>query len=308
MEIYHPRDDELIREMKRVRRSDRRRRLIWGISVLLILSIAAGWFVFSTYYQLAVIHGPAMGDTLPDGTLVLVRKPEAGKSYSAGDIILYEKRLAAPVELTILSEKGKTRDYCQYILYRDVGTTRQYYAVVDEAVTWIAAQGAAQTFESSEEGVVRIETDNLKNGDYWLKEVKASYGQDVLKDPIPFTVNNPVRTQIKRILAAPGDRVVSSPSDIRVNSQPIDTSFTSGRTIDALPDARRVIMGKNKYYVQGDQLSLSIDSRKEDYSSVSDDEILGQVEFAIWPLRSFGKLTGQTAASTTDESGQEAAE
>ena len=42
MEIYHPRDEELLREMRRVRRSDRRKRLSIGLSILLILSIAAG--------------------------------------------------------------------------------------------------------------------------------------------------------------------------------------------------------------------------------------------------------------------------
>ena len=72
------------------------------------------------------MRGPAMGGTLPDGALVLVRRPETGKTYEAGDILLFEKRLAKPVELTILSPKGKTRRYCKYILYRDVGTTRQY--------------------------------------------------------------------------------------------------------------------------------------------------------------------------------------
>ena len=308
MEIYHPRDDELIREMKRVRRSDRRRRLSWGMFVLLILSIAAGWFLFSRYYQLAVFRGPAMGDTLPDGSLVLVRKPGEGKTYHAGDIILYEKRLAAPVELTILSPKGKTRDYCKYVLYRDVGTTRQFYSVTEDgAVKWIPTQGGAATFESSPEGVVRIETDNLKNGEYWLKEIKASYGQTVLTDPIPFAVNNPVRTQMKRVLAAPGDRLVLSPyTETRINSRLLNTSYMSGQTADAQVETRRVSVPQGKYYVQGDQLSLSVDSRETDYSTVSDEEILGRAEFAIWPVRCFGDLTGREI--TAGEGVQEEAE
>ena len=89
MEIYHPRDEELLREMKRVRRSDRRRRLCRGLIILLTLSIAVGLFVFLRYYQLAVAHGTGMGDTLPEGSLLLIRKPEAGQTYQAGDVILY---------------------------------------------------------------------------------------------------------------------------------------------------------------------------------------------------------------------------
>lgn len=294
MEIYHPRDEELLREMRRVRRADRRRRLTWGLAVILILAIAAGWFVFNRYYQLAVIHGPAMGDTLPEGSLVLVRKTEPGKTYVSGDIILYEKRLAKPVEITILSPKGKIRDYCRYILYRDVGTTRQYYSTAEGSAAWISGTTGADIFEADQDGTLHLNTEDLKNGEYWLKEVQASYGQDVLTDPIPFSVNNPVRTQMKRVLAAPGERVVLSPyAETRVNGRLINTGYTSGRTADASAEGRRIITAKDHYFVQGDQLSLSVDSRETDYSTVSGEEVLGRAEYALWPIRCFGDLTGK---------------
>ena len=302
MEIYHPRDEELLREMRRVRRADRRRRLTWGLGILLILAIAAGWFLFNRYYQLAVIHGPAMGDTLPEGTVVLVRKTEPDKAYVSGDIILYEKRMAKPVEITVLSPKGKIRDYCRYVLYRDVGTTRQYYSTADGTAAWIPGTEGADIFEADQEGTVHLETENLKNGDYFLKEVQASYGQDVLTDPIPFSVNNPVRTQMKRVLAAPGERVVLSPyAETRVNGRLINTGYTSGRTSDASVEGRRVIAAKGHYFVQGDQLSLSVDSRETDYSTVSDDEVIGRAEFAIWPIRCIGDLTGQQVTVAGEE-------
>ena len=302
MEIYHPGDDELLREMRRVRRADRRRRLAWGLSVLLILALATGWFVFNRYYQLAVIHGPAMGDTLPDGSLVLVRKPEPGVKYISGDIILYEKRMAKPVDITLLSPKGKIRNYCRYILYRDVGTTRQYYSTADGAAAWIENQAAADIFEADQDGTLHLDTHDLKNGEYWLKEVEASYGQDVLPDPFSFTVNNSVQTQMKRVLAAPGERVVLSPyAETRVNGRVVNTDYTSGRTLDASVDGRRVIAAQDHYFVQGDHLSLSVDSRDTDYSTVSADSVLGRAEFALWPIRCFGDLTGkQTTVSGTE--------
>ncbi len=307
MEIYHPRDEELLREMRRVRRSDRRKRLCIGLSILLILSIATGLFVFHRYYQLAVMHGAAMGGTLPEGTVVLVRKPETGKTYEAGDILLFEKRLAKPVELTILSPKGKTRRYCKYILYRDVGTTRQYFSTAGGTAVWLADQANADVFQSSDEGTVTIATEDLKNGEYHLQEVMASYGQDLLKDPIPFSVNNPVRTQMKRVIAGPGERVVLSPyAETRVNGREIDRSYTSGRTEDAAPEGRRVIVPKDRYFVQGDQLSLSLDSRETDYNTVADEEILGRAEFALWPLQCFGDLTGRQTTVAGSET--EAAE
>ena len=90
MEIYHPKDEELLREMRRVRRSAKRKRLIWGFVIWLLLSIAAGIILFNRFYMLSVVQGPAMGDTLPAGSLVLVRRAEQGKSYEAGDILLYQ--------------------------------------------------------------------------------------------------------------------------------------------------------------------------------------------------------------------------
>ena len=238
---------------------------------------------------------------------MLVRRPEAGQIYSAGDIILYEKRLAKPVELTILNAKGKTRRYCRYVLYRDVGTTRQYYASSENGFSWIETENGADIFESTEEGTVSIGTENLKNGEYWLKEVQASYGQPLLKDPIPFAVVNPVKTQMKRVLAGPGERVVLSPYvETRVNSREISKTYTSGRTEDAAPEGRRLIMARDRYFVQGDQLSLSVDSRETDYSTVSEGEIIGRAEFALWPLQCFGNLTGvQTTIAGTETEAME---
>ena len=307
MEIYHPRDEELIREMRRVRRADKRKRLAIGLAILLVLSIAAGLFVFYRYYQLAVVHGAAMGGTLPEGSLVLVRKPEAGTVYRSGDIILYEKRITEPIQTTILGPKGKGREYCEYVLYRDVGTTRQYYTEQDGNVTWVSDISAGQHIAADAEGTVTLDTENLQNGQYWLQEVRASHLMDLLPDPIPVSVNNPVRTQAKRVLAAPGERVVLSPyTETRVNSRDLDTSYTSGRTADAVKESRRIIVAKDMYFVQGDQLSLSLDSRETNYGTVSGDEVLGRAEFALWPLRCFGSLTGRSV--TTGEARSEEAE
>lgn len=307
MEIYHPKDEELLREMRRVRRSAKRKRLIWGFVIWLLLSIAAGIILFNRFYMLSVVQGPAMGDTLPAGSLVLVRRAEQGKSYEAGDILLYEKTMAMPVEMTVLSPKGKIRDYCKYIIYRDLGSTRQYLTREDGKVKWVTDENEAEEFESDQEGTLQLSTDGMPNGEYWLREVHASYGQRVLEDPIPFNVNNPVLTQVKRVIAGPGDRIVLSPYQaMRVNSKGLNHTFTSGREEDVDVETRRVNVTDGEYFVQGDQLSLSEDSRDRDFGNVSQPEVLGRAEFALWPIRCFGDLTGQTV--TAESTGQEAAE
>ena len=299
MEIYHPRDDELLREMRRVRRSARKKRLMWGFAVWMALSVAAGIFVFNRLFMLSVMHGPAMGGNLPSGSLVLVRRAEEGDRYAAGDVLLYEKRSAVPVELTILSPKGKIRNYCQYRLYRDMGTTRQYMARKDGHVTWVSKSDEADVMETDPEGLLTLDTEGLPNGDYFLKETYASYGQDVLLEPVPITVHNPTLTQMKRVLGAPGDNLVLSPyQETRVNGHPISRFYTSGRTEDASVEARRVNVPEKEYFVQGDQLSLSVDSRDREFETIPADEVLGRAEFVIWPIGCFGSpaLSAETPA------------
>ena len=97
MEIYHPKDDELLREMRRVRRVQKRKRTLWGLLFFLVLSAAFGWFVFNRYCTLAVFRGHAMGDTLKDGSLVLVWRDE-NKNYQRGDIVLYETESGAQIK------------------------------------------------------------------------------------------------------------------------------------------------------------------------------------------------------------------
>ena len=307
MEIYHPREEELLREMRRVRRSAKRKRLIWGLLIWLVLSIAAGLFLFNRYYMLAVVQGPGMGDTLPSGSLVLFRRAEEGNRYTAGDILLYEKTLVRPAEITVLSPKGKTRDHCRYIIYRDKGSTRQYLSRNEGKTDWVTDESRAENFESDPDGNLKLDTDGMPNGEYWLKEVYASYGQNLLEDPIPFNVINPVLTQVKRVLAAPGDRIVLSPyQDMRINSRSLNRTFTSGRNDDAALEARRVNVTDGEYFVQGDQLSLSVDSRDRDFGTVAQGEVLGKAEYGLWPLRCFGSLTGTQV--TAGAGGQEGAE
>ena len=307
MEIYHPRDEELLREMRRVRRSAKRKRLIWGLVIWILLSIATGFFLFNRFYLLTVMQGPAMGDTLPADSLILVRRVDGGETYTAGDILLYEKVMAEPAEITVLSPQGKIRDYCKYIVYRDLGSTRQYLAREEGKVRWISEQFDAENFESDQDGKLVVDTDGMPNGEYWLREVSASYGQKVLEDSIPFNVNNPMMTQVKRVLAASGDRIVLSPyTAILINGKDLNRTFTSGRGEDVDVETRRVNVRDGEYFVQGDQLSLSVDSRDKDYDLVSQEEVLGRAEYALWPIRCFGDLTGQTV--TAGSAGQEGAE
>ncbi len=205
MEIYHPQDEDLLREMRRVRRVARRKRLLWGFLIFLILTAIAGWFVYNRYYTLVVFHGSAMADTLPDGSLVLVRKDA---EYGRGDLVLYER----------------------------------------------------------EDG-----------------------------------------TQIKRVLAMPGDRVVLNPYGLtRVNGEELKEMYAEGRQDDARGGARRLTLESGEVFVQGDQLSLSSDSRNRSWGNIQTSQISGKAEFVLWPVSHFGVITGGAERIVVQQNGTEA--
>ena len=201
MEIYHPQDEELVREMRRVRRTGKQKRILWGVLIGLALSAAFGWFVFTRFYTLAVCEGPGMGTAVPGGSLVLVRR--GTDEIRQGDIVLYE-------------------------------------------------------------------TDNG-----W---------------------------QMKRVIALGGDRVVVSPyGNVRVNSVDITADTFSGRTEDTGVTAWRLTVPEGELFVQGDQLSLSVDSRYRETGTVKTEKTVGKAVFILWPLARFGMPDTALAEGGTGE-------
>ncbi|MBR4540340.1 MAG: signal peptidase I [Clostridia bacterium] len=114
MELYQPTEEELLREMRHVKRKNRRKRLAWGLLVWFTLAAAFGWYVFNRYYTLAVVQGAGMNDTLLSGSVILCRRTQ-GVRPKAGDVILFEhgdgwqlKRVAAVAgDSVALSQKGR---------------------------------------------------------------------------------------------------------------------------------------------------------------------------------------------------------
>ena len=188
MEIYHPQDEELLREMKRVRRAGKSKRLLWGLLIGLVLTAAVGWFLFGRFFALTVCEGPGMSTAVPGGSLVLIRR--GTEDLKQGDLVLYE-------------------------------------------------------------------TD-----DGW---------------------------QLKRVMALEGDRVVvNSYGEIRVNSSEYRMDSFAGRTEDTGVSTRRLTVPEGEIFVQGDQLSLSVDSRNRDYGTVPLEKVSGKACFILWPIAKFG--------------------
>ena len=195
MEIYHPRDDELLREMRRVRRENKRRRLLWWVLAILVLCALFGWMMLNRLYVPVIIQGPAMGDTLPEGSLVLVKRC-SGQECRTGDIVLFE----------------------------------------------------------TEDGY-----------------------------------------QMKRAIARGGDRIVLNPyGETRINGTDAGGDYLTGRHEDAGITARRLTVPEGELFVQGDFLSLSVDSRDRDYGTVPEDKVIGKADFVLWPVSRIGYPVPET--------------
>ena len=84
-------EQELLREMRHVRRALKRRRLLWGLLICVIIMVAAGWFVFNRYLVLASVPTTAMEGTVAGNSVVLCLRREAGKAPRVGDVILFNQ-------------------------------------------------------------------------------------------------------------------------------------------------------------------------------------------------------------------------
>lgn len=94
------------------------------------------------------------------------------------------------------------------------------------------------------------------------------------------TVRVERRLLIKRVIALPGDTVELAQDGIYVNGVKLFDS-AGGVNLESV-----IILGENEYFVLGDNLSNSWDSR--DFGAVTGDQITGVVEYRFFPFWRMG--------------------
>ena len=132
----------------------------------------------------------------------------------------------------------------------------------------------------------------LHDGDNLIVD-KMSYR---FKDPKRYDIivfpyqYQPDTWYIKRIIGLPGETVQVIEGYVYINGKKLDEHF--GKEVMENPGiaAEPLKLGKDEYFVLGDNRNHSADSRVPEVGPIKRKNLLGRAWVRIWPFKDFGKL------------------
>lgn len=174
-------------------------------------------------------------------------------------------------------------------ILKEIFSTSVYLLVV-LLVTYLVVQYVGQRTE-----VVGSSMENtLSNGDNLIVD-KISYRfrdperYDIIVFPYQYQEDT---YYIKRIIGMPGEKIrIDSEGVIYIDGEVLTEHY--GKEVIADPGEARneITLGKDEYFVLGDNRNNSTDSRDSKVGSIRKKDILGRAWLRIWPLHEFELLT-----------------
>ena len=96
---------------------------------------------------------------------------------------------------------------------------------------------------------------------------------------------------IKRYIAGPGDWVdLDADGNVSVNGSPLEEPYLTEKAYGETNIQLPYQVPDERYFLMGDNRSVSVDSRHTTVGCISRDQIGGKVIFRIWPLSDFGPV------------------
>ncbi|MCF0148659.1 MAG: signal peptidase I [Clostridium sp.] len=109
-----------------------------------------------------------------------------------------------------------------------------------------------------------------------------------IKEVISFKIFNDNRTRyVKRIIGIEGDEINITSGYVYINGEKLNETYIKGETYNRDIDFP-IVVGKNQYFVLGDNREVSKDSR--DFGLININQIEGKATFRIFPLEKFGAV------------------
>lgn len=106
-------------------------------------------------------------------------------------------------------------------------------------------------------------------------------------DLVSFYIGN--KLLVKRVIAGPGEWVdIDSEGNVFVNGELLDEPYIQDKAFGKCDLELPYQVPDSKYFMMGDDRSVSVDSRSSAVGCVDKEYIVGRIVLCIWPLEDFG--------------------
>ena len=129
-------------------------------------------------------------------------------------------------------------------------------------------------------------TPNLKEGDIVISAKGSEIEQG---DVIAFYYNNKIL--VKRAIAFQGDWIdIDRSGQVYINQKSLGEPYLNEKALGNTDIELPYQVPDGKVFVMGDHRATSLDSRNTSIGCVSEEQIVGQILFKIWPIKDLGKI------------------